>query len=688
MAFKLEFRQIFKCLSIAAALSVVGVFLCVRLKAFLIQAWAYELPMWSLMLLIALMLVIGALFCEPILKWLKRWAVFPSISSGIVAAVSILLAWLWSDRIYDEALLGSGVTVSGAMMLLYILGGGLLLSLFILCLFVSIRDRFREIIASSLKFSRFDAIFLLAISVVLNLVVLIYAKNSSTIYFWDNAGYWTTSHQLCKLWQSEGFAALIDAVLDSVTTLDYNYIIILPAIVAVRLFGTSRYVFLAAIANVWLYPTYVLIWGFARSRCKHAYLTAAAVILSLPMLVYNVLIGFIDVGGVVLIAAALILLFTDKAAKADFGRYFLIGAFLAAALLLRRWYAFYALAFIVALAVIGTIAKRTLIPVIGALSSFAFILLFFFQTLVSGKLLADYGAMYVAYSIGLDKDFLLFFRYYGVLLTVIWLAASVWNIIKDKHRAANLLVLIQSVLCFAMFSRVQTHGQQHLLLYAANFIFPLILALGSLEALSPRRIASLAALGCSLVMALSPFLPRVQPASREALTTPTVLPSFSWSPPRRDDSRTIVDLMRRLDEYGESGDRVGILASSFILNEDILLNAEASLSLPRVSDVDRGYLVVLPAVDQRDGWSDTLLTCDVLVVADPIQLHLGEENQAVVWLPAEEILSGEGIGGAFRLTEDCYVLNDGVTAYIYEKTREITAEEWAELTAKFRAIHP
>lgn len=93
---------------------------------------------------------------------------------------------------------------------------------------------------------------------------------------------------------------------------------------------------------------------------------------------------------------------------------------------------------------------------------------------------------------------------------------------------------------------------------------------------------------------------------------------------------TVVGLLRYFDGFGAEGRRVGLLASSFILNQDMLLNSEASLSLPRVSDISRNYLVYLPDVDQRDGWSDALFKCDILAVADPPQTHLGEENQAVI----------------------------------------------------------
>jgi len=169
-----------------------------------------------------------------------------------------------------------------------------------------------------------------------------------------------------------------------------------------------------------------------------------------------------------------------------------------------------------------------------------------------------------------------------------------------------------------------------------------------------------------------------------------MLPTFSYAPPRREDAYEMVELIRRLDEFGAEGKKVGVLASSFVLNQSALVNAEDSLNLPRVSDVDRDeYLVNLAAVDQRDGFWDSIYTCDILAVADPIQLHLGEENQQVVWAPAHCLLEGEAIAGAYRKLDETFVLeSDGITVYFFEKLREPTPEEKQELADLIHQVHP
>lgn len=436
------------------------------------------------------------------------------------------------------------------------LGGGLLLAIFILLNLPALRRIFASIKSVLRSATRGDICFIATILAAVNLLVFIYAKNSSTIYYWDNAGYWSVSRELAELWKNEGTKRLLEVVFDSVLTLDYNYLIIL--------------------------------------------------------------------------AALLIRLGTDNDGRAD--RMLPAGVLLAAAVLMRRWYAFCALAFVLSL-VTDCVKRKNVYPLISTVGGFAFTLLFFFQRLVSTKLLADYSSLYVAYKIGLDKDILLLFRYFGIIPLILFFAAGICLLFSKGQRCDAAFLMIWSVLCFCLFVRVQTHGQQHLLMYAPAFMCMIILVSGRLEANlhgSKQYTTALTVAGMSLIVSLSPFIPRIQPASLQELKKPTMLPSFSWSPPKRSDAMTVVGLLRYLDSLGAKGLHVGLLASSFTLNQDMLLNSEASLSLPRVSDTPRSYLVYLPDVDQRDGWSDALFKCDILAVADPPQTHLGEENQAVV----------------------------------------------------------
>ena len=72
-----------------------------------------------------------------------------------------------------------------------------------------------------------------------------------------------------------------------------------------------------------------------------------------------------------------------------------------------------------------------------------------------------------------------------------------------------------------------------------------------------------------------------------------LIPNFSMLPVSRDDTDEILALKKKIDTTVYDGDTLGVLASSFTLNEDILINAEPSLGVKSIRD---NYIVSLPQI--------------------------------------------------------------------------------------------
>ncbi|MEG0320804.1 MAG: hypothetical protein RR606_01285, partial [Oscillospiraceae bacterium] len=77
-----------------------------------------------------------------------------------------------------------------------------------------------------------------------------------------------------------------------------------------------------------------------------------------------------------------------------------------------------------------------------------------------------------------------------------------------------------------------------------------------------------------------------------------------------------------------------------------------------------------------------------LLVPDPVQTHLGEENQQVMALLAHDVLDGVGMGTAYQKLETSFTLTGDVTVSIFERTREITQEERQTMSARLTALYP
>lgn len=545
-----------------------------------------------------------------------------------------------------------------------LLGSMILLALFLSMLFSNISYIFGE--AKRIKPSKADVIFLISAFVLLNVEALIYCKYMRQIFYWDNAGYFTTVHSLDAIFPSPDYWK---RVFESIFTTDYNYIIAIPASIMCKLFGKSRLVFVLSIINFYVFPLFAVIYALTKRIFKGGIIKAVSVFICLPYLLFMANAGFIDIGCALFgIIALSIYLYGDKEKSS-----FLIGALLALCILMRRWYSFFALSFVLTALLHGFLTKKPKAP-LEVLASCGFVLLFFTQDFVTKKLLADYSSMYVAYALGIRCDIMLFTRYYGVILTAILVIFAIIKQIKNKKSISpESFILLQSVLCFSLFVSVQTHGQQHLALYVPAFC---ILLMSLLSRFTKRYTTIALLLLCSL-QTVNTFIPREQPTSIQGIKKAALVPNFSNYPYIDDNADKILLLTEYMDEnIGLNGKTACLLASSFDLNYDIITNAEVSLSEKTKHNIDRrSYFLPLSDVDKRDGLSDNLFTADYILVPSSLQIHLAENEQRVISVPYDKITSKTGIGIAYEKEDIFFKVSDDITVSLYRRTREITQEE-------------
>jgi len=122
------------------------------------------------------------------------------------------------------------------------------------------------------------------------------------------------------------------------------------------------------------------------------------------------------------------------------------------------------------------------------------------------------------------------------------------------------------------------------------------------------------------------------------------------------------------------------LASSESLNDDIL---KCSL-LPRSKNAVNNMLGT-SHVDKRDGFPNNLLVAKYIVVTDPVQVHLGVEDQRVIEYFTNEILSGQ----AQNLKRiESFEIKEGLTAHIYERMGGFSVEFLDKAKNYFLAEYP
>ena len=517
----------------------------------------------------------------------------------------------------------------------------------------------------------------LAVALVVNVITALYCTGTATVYYWDTNIYWSSSTMLAG--QHLGLSQL-RLVAESVITQEYNYLLSFPLSLVMRVLGTNRYVFLFATVNLYVLPALLgmLVLG-RRSKYGGILLCCAT-----PMLLYTALTGFVDVAAAGAGIWAFVI-YTDES-RPQAARGILTGGLLTLVFLLRRYFFFFTVSFGIA-AFLALLVRRSQWKsfLTMAVTGVGFSLFFGQSFVVSQVLSANYADTYSAYDQGRWIDLVMLCRYYGYIMMAVALVCAVFLLLRSESRYSALLSLCQPVLCLFLFTRIQSHGQQHLLLYLPAFCFALA---GGMELLPERRAVRWVPWALALCTLGSSFLPRTPPPHPSEIAVPDPLPAFTYVPGQRTDLAQLVALRVYVDSLSaEEQKTAAVLASSFTFNSSIYDNTLRSLNIPQ-SGGPSTSMIYFATVDKRDGFSWNALTADYLIVADPVQTHLGADNQHILTVLAQPVLDGTGIGTAYRRLDQSFPLEDGVTVYVYERTREITQAEYQAISDTLVALYP
>ena len=368
-----------------------------------------------------------------------------ALAGGAAFALGALL-----DTSYSMFDAGGMLIGAAPFRLACALGSGLMLSAVVLALCTALRQ------FGPLHLSCGKTMLVLILAV--NILTALYSAGSATIYYWDSNIYWNSSTLLAG---QPLDLAQVRLVLESVITSEYNYLLSWPISLVMRVLGTGRYVYNFVIANLYVLPALAGMLALGRRVRRGGVLLVCAT----PMLLYTALTGFVDVAAAGAGIWAFVI-YTDER-RPQGARGILTGALLTLVFLLRRYFFFFTVSFGLAALLALAVRRSQWKSFVALCASGAVCSLFFGQSfLVSQVLGGSYFDTYSAYNQGRWVDAVMLCRYFGWILMAAALAAVVWALLRrPKARYAALLTLVQPVLCLFLFTRVQSHGQQHLLLY-------------------------------------------------------------------------------------------------------------------------------------------------------------------------------------------------------------------------------
>lgn len=520
------------------------------------------------------------------------------------------------------------------------------------------------------------------------------------VYFWDYGGYWTNSYNLMNSLYENPTKTLQDVYM-SILNSDYNLILPLIISLPLKIFGItfSRYVLINYL--VFFIPTaFVTISLFLKitamnkkNPLKKSLIAAFITISSFTIPLRAMLIGYIDIA----ILLPILLLFSiiidyspTQNLKNNFKKNFFIGILLVISFLFRRYSAFFLIGFILSFFSTEFLRivinhKKNKLPydikklflnflTIGCIT--ICIMVTFFAPLVFRILGENYSDMYIGYNLSFIEKTKQILNRFGALFLCLSMLGIITSFYKKQHRFIVTVSILTFFITTILFFKVQRMDIHHLYIISVPIL--ILSYLGIYNILCFNKILS----GLLFILlALNPIY-FFSNTAQDILSPLSPLFSVKHTPLFRNDLTSIYELSDYLKKFTNSN--IYVLASSSILNSEVLnsiekpYNNEAIPSLAKTHDVDL-----------RDGFPSAFLTSKLIVVANPIQLHLSDGSQEVVRYLAENVQNPNSyIGRHFEKQPVVFSLDSNVEVFIYKKTSNFTQNDLNQLSDYYMALYP
>ncbi|MBD1814156.1 hypothetical protein H6F65_21245 [Microcoleus sp. FACHB-DQ6] len=550
--------------------------------------------------------------------------------------------------------------------------------------------------------SLIDGFFLFLVVLVTVAVTSIYVSSEHTFYWWDYAGYNTATVNTANLFRDSPDKAW-RGVIESLSK-EKNLLISLPLVPFILLFGESRLSYILSVSLIYVLPFRLLLGAISAKLIpvysRRVFWSTVLLSLLIPMTWIPTLRGYLDTGGCVFVALAIWVYLQDVKLK-SWWKIPLIGFLLAAAILLRRHFAYSAIAFFGAATLQAFIEFIVLIyPRKMALSSskdkdvampFAYRCLFesavklgliavtslTILMLVAGDftrsaLTVDYRNLYVAWSLPVNDILTRYADFYGLgtwLLVLIGFSAGIFA--RTLVPAAAIFVSLFGVLSLVEWLLVLRYGYLH---YTIHLTPIALLGLSTffwttwLTLKGKARYLMLGAAGLYLVVnAAVGLIPLTIDLSRLFMA--------NFPPLVRSDYDEVVKLVEFLRQLAPNEEPIYIAGASNNFNANILRQANRKLNPPegwwKLNTIGR------PQIDSRDTYPlPELLQSQYAVVATPFQQVLPTDEQVlrsheqdVVKVVYDAFTQNWEIARDFQVLPEQFKLENGVTVSVYRRVR-------------------
>ncbi|TAG93769.1 MAG: hypothetical protein EAZ09_13440 [Oscillatoriales cyanobacterium] len=534
-----------------------------------------------------------------------------------------------------------------------------------------------------------DGFFLFLLVLVTVIVTSIYVSTEHTFYWWDYAGYNNATIGLANSFRESPHKA-IHEVIQSLGK-EKNLLISLPLVPFILLFGDSRLTYILSVSLIYVLPFRLLLGAISVKLIpvypRRVFWSTVLLSLLIPMSWIPTLRGYLDTGGCVFVALAILVYLHDVKLK-YWWQIPLIGCSLAMAILFRRHFAYSAIAFFDA-AILQYLIEFILTyknlknqawknlftsgMKLGLIMATSFaVLMLVAGDFTRSALTVDYRNLYLAWSLPVNDIVTRYASFYGLgtwLLVMIGFSAGI--ITRILLPPTTIFIAIFGILSLIEWLLVLRYGYLH---YTIHITPIALLGLSAffwttwLTFQGKVRYLTLGVAG--LYLSINAFLGLIP--LKFGLSG---IFMGNFAPLVRSDYGEVVKLVEFIRKIAPNQEPIYIAGASNSFNANILKQANRKLNPPegwwKLNTLGR------PLIDSRDTYPlPELLISEYVVVATPFQQVLLSDEQVlrsheqdVVKVVYDAFTQNWEISRDFQLLPERFQLENGVIVRVYQRMR-------------------
>lgn len=525
-----------------------------------------------------------------------------------------------------------------------------------------------------------------------------FVASENQAYTWDSRFYWVVWNEYTGLLH-DSFSQWLGNIKSSVYSTDYNPLPIISLIPFNYLPIGNREAYILGVYILYLLPfAYIAMRLFAvAAGVDKKYQPYVFVFLaSFIPFITPTLRGYPDIIGMIPLSLCCLILFKVNILNYRGYRFVLlaiaVGVLLWLPFAFRRWYAYSVVSLFITLPFLNTFlfggkarfSKERIFKYFAFFTISAVVVIFavcLFQFELAKRILTtNYSDIYSAYKATEEATLLITLNYAGLyLLPLIFLGvAYIFFGSSSRLKVLCAFALANFIITYIIFTRTQTPGMQHGMPLCFWLAILVLSALKLFFDKLKKGLATTLTIAFALLTAAVFISTYSKPFGKPEWVS-RYLPGKEY-PLRLENFDHYHELIAFMSARVGADDKVAVFASSGSLNNDLFAAISPASFVSHIANVSQ--------VDLRDKLTIEAFSSRYAIVTDPTQTHLDIHGQQVISLPNNLILEGKGIGAAYIRVSQPFILSGGVQAYVYEKTRPYTIDEYRSMIDEFARSYP